>query len=143
MKQASSGSVDSDNNALAEEYMDAWVSYIVKYIETFQSRGIPVDAVTPQNEPLHSDDTAWTMYMDAATQTDLVQKLFSEMKERGLETDVWIYDHNTDRPDFPKEVLNGLTGPRITLAWPLHPVSLQKIFGNRWRNLLTWRVFAK
>eukprot|EP00041_Stephanoeca_diplocostata_P017564 m.356301 g.356301 ORF g.356301 m.356301 type:complete len:55 (+) comp20749_c0_seq10:1044-1208(+) len=37
------------------------VAYFIKYLEAFRTAGVHVNAVTLQNEPLHSADPAWTM----------------------------------------------------------------------------------
>eukprot|EP00041_Stephanoeca_diplocostata_P017567 m.356246 g.356246 ORF g.356246 m.356246 type:complete len:120 (+) comp20749_c0_seq5:725-1084(+) len=42
-------------------HADAWVAYFIKYLEAFRTAGVHVNAVTLQNEPLHSADPAWTM----------------------------------------------------------------------------------
>jgi O-glycosyl hydrolase len=55
--------------------MDIFIEYFIKYLAAYKARGINVSAVTLQNEPLHSADSAWTMYMDASYQAILAPKL--------------------------------------------------------------------
>ncbi len=50
------------NNNLRWEYVDSWVAYMVEYLQQYEAAGVHVDALTLQNEPLHSADGAWTMY---------------------------------------------------------------------------------
>jgi glucosylceramidase len=68
---------------------DVWANYMVKYLLAYKARGITVDAVTMQNEPLHSSDSAWTMYMDQSDQAILVPKLQAAIKAAGLGTKIW------------------------------------------------------
>ena len=45
-------------NKLRDEFADSWVDYMVKYLLAYKARGIVVDAMTMQNEPLHSAEHA-------------------------------------------------------------------------------------
>ena len=105
------------NNNLRFELVDVWVSYMVKYLLAYKERGILVDAVTLQNEPLHSADSAWTMHMDKSYAGDyLTPMLQAAMQKAGLKTEIWAYDHNTDMPDYPQYVLD--KNPAVTtVAW--------------------------
>eukprot|EP00041_Stephanoeca_diplocostata_P017565 m.356315 g.356315 ORF g.356315 m.356315 type:complete len:489 (+) comp20749_c0_seq12:126-1592(+) len=96
-------------------HADAWVAYFIKYLEAFRTAGVHVNAVTLQNEPLHSADPAWTMYMNASMQAVLVNKLKPKIAAAGLNTKIWAYDHNTDQPDYPQYVLDNTD--LDTVAW--------------------------
>ena len=56
----------STNKINVVAYGDAWARYIVAYIDAFSRLGVKIYALTPQNEPLHSDDPAWTTEVSAA-----------------------------------------------------------------------------
>ncbi|MBW8190602.1 hypothetical protein K0504_06090 [Neiella marina] len=47
------------NGHLKPEYQPVWAKYISKYITEYQKQGIPIWAITPQNEPLHAHDARW------------------------------------------------------------------------------------
>lgn len=96
---------------------DAWVQYMVKYLQAFELAGVAVAAMTMQNEPLHAADPAWTMYMDAKTQAALAPKLAAAIRAAGLATEIWAYDHNTDHPEYPQAVLDGSNGTVRSVAW--------------------------
>src|SRR5690606_7655029 len=49
---------------LKPEYYEVYANYLVKYIQAMQSEGIPIDALTPQNEPLHPGNNP-SMHMEA------------------------------------------------------------------------------
>lgn len=100
-----------DNNAtkggsLKPEYYSVYATYFVKYIQQMKAEGIAVDAVTPQNEPLHPGNNP-SMYMTAAQQADLIKNhLGPAFKAAGVATKIIVYDHNADRPDYPIDILN-------------------------------------
>ena len=121
------------NNNLQWQYVDAWVKYMVSYIQQYRAAGVHVDAVTLQNEPLHSADEAWTMYMDASYQGILANRLGAALAAearaddgkristndavRAQTTAIWAYDHNTDHPEYPQYVLENASKYVSTVAW--------------------------
>ena len=100
-----------DNNSsiggsLNPAYYQVYANYFVKYIQAMQAEGIPIHAVTPQNEPLHPGNNP-SLYMTAAQQTTFIKNnLGPAFATAGINTKIIIYDHNCDRPDYPLEVLN-------------------------------------
>jgi len=81
--------------------------YFVKYIREMGNRGIPVKAVTPQNEPLYGGAAYPCMDMQAEEQLAFIKDaLGPKLREAGLDTKIIIYDHNWDRPDYPITILN-------------------------------------
>ncbi|TDW49671.1 glucosylceramidase [Flavobacterium sp. 270] len=90
---------------LKPQYYDVYAKYFVKYIQAMKAEGITIDAVTPQNEPLHDGNNP-SMYMAAADQTEFIKtNLGPALKAAGLSTKIIAYDHNCDNPNYPKEVL--------------------------------------
>src|SRR5690554_1548727 len=91
---------------LKPEYYEVYANYLVKYIQAMKSEGIPIDALTPQNEPLHPGNNP-SMHMDAQEQANFIKKaLGPKFREASLTTKIVIYDHNADRPDYPISILN-------------------------------------
>lgn len=92
--------------SLLPQYYATYAAYFVKYIQQMRANGITVDAVTPQNEPLHGGNNP-SMVMTAAQQADFVKSaLGPALRTAGLQTKIIAYDHNCDRPDYPIAVLN-------------------------------------
>jgi glucosylceramidase len=110
---------------------EVWSMYMVQYLLAYKARGITVDAMTMQNEPLHAADSAWTMYMDQTDQTVLVPVLQAAIKAAGLSTKIWAYDHNTDKPEFPQYVIDHTSVD--TVAWHCYSSS-----DKRWDPLTTF-----
>ena len=100
-----------DNNAtkggsLKPEFYTAYANYFVKYVQQMKAEGITIDAITPQNEPLHPGNNP-SMYMTSEQQADFIKNhLGPAFRSAGLQTKIIVYDHNADRPDYPIAILN-------------------------------------
>lgn len=100
-----------DNNgfvggSLKPEYYAVYAKYFVKYIQTMKAEGITIDAVTPQNEPLHPGNNP-SMLMIALHQADFIKNhLGPAFKAANLSTKIVAYDHNCNKPEYPIAVLN-------------------------------------
>lgn len=92
--------------SLKPEYYGVYANYLVKYIQAMKAEGITIDAITPQNEPLHGGNNP-SMVMQASEQADFIKNhLGPAFRAAGLNTKIIVYDHNADRPDYPLEILN-------------------------------------
>ena len=100
-----------DNNSsiggsLQPQYYGVYAQYFVKYIQQMKAEGINIDAITPQNEPLHPGNNP-SMYMTALQQADFVKNhLGPAFQTANIDTKIVIYDHNCDKPDYPITVLS-------------------------------------
>jgi glucosylceramidase len=87
-----------------EDY-DIYAQYFVRYLHAMASEGIPIRAITMQNEPLNANNTP-SMVMTATEEAAfLANALGPELHKAGLTTEVILYDHNCDRPDYPLTIL--------------------------------------
>lgn len=92
--------------SLKPEYYSAYANYFVKYIQAMKAEGIAIDAITPQNEPLHGGNNP-SMVMQAAEQATFIKDhLGPAFVAAGITTKIIAYDHNADRPDYPLTILN-------------------------------------
>jgi glucosylceramidase len=100
-----------DNNnsiggSLYTKYYDVYAQYFVKYIQAMKAEGITIDAITPQNEPLHPGNNP-SMLMLAGDQASFIKNsLGPAFAAAIISTKIIIYDHNCDKPDYPMAVLN-------------------------------------
>lgn len=100
-----------DNNSfvggsLQPKYYAVYAQYFVKYIQTMKAQGITIDAITPQNEPLHPGNNP-SLLMTAAQQADFIKNhLGPAFQKSNLSTKIIIYDHNCDKPEYPISILN-------------------------------------
>jgi len=97
---------NSVGGSLKPEYYGVYAKYFVKYIQGMQAEGITIEAITPQNEPLHGGNNP-SMVMTAAEQANFIKNhLGPAFKAANLSTKIIVYDHNCDRPDYPLAILN-------------------------------------
>lgn len=83
-----------------------YADYFVKYIKAMQAKGITIDAITIQNEPMHGGNNP-SMLMTAAQQADFIKNhLGPKFQAASITTKIIVWDHNCDRPDYPIDVLN-------------------------------------
>lgn len=100
---------DNENSiggSLLPQYYSVYAKYFVKYVKAMKAEGITIDAITPQNEPLHGGNNP-SMVMTAAQQADFIKNhLGPAFQDAGLQTKIIIWDHNADNPGYPLTVLN-------------------------------------
>lgn len=108
----------TNQNNLDHQYEDAYAQYFVKYINEFEKRGAHIDAITLQNEPLNSKALMPTMYIFADESGRLVRdNVGPALKNAGLNTQIWAFDHNTQDYDYPQTVLKTAGQYTNTAAW--------------------------
>ena len=91
--------------SLKPEYYAVYAQYFVKYIQAMKAEGITIDAITPQNEPLHGGNNP-SMLMQPAEQADFIKNhLGPAFRAASINTKIILYDHNADRPDYPLTIL--------------------------------------
>jgi len=91
---------------LLPQYYNVYAHYFVKYIQAMKTEGITIDAITPQNEPLHPGNNP-SLLMEAPQQTDFIKNhLGPAFQNANITTKIIIYDHNCDKPEYPIAVLN-------------------------------------
>ena len=99
-----------DNNSsaggsLKANCYGAYARYFVKYIRGMKTRGITIDAITPQNEPLNPDNNP-SMYMTAGEQTTFIKNFLGPAFDTaGIKTKIIVYDHNCDHPEYATTIL--------------------------------------
>ncbi|HCC53021.1 MAG TPA: glucosylceramidase [Porphyromonadaceae bacterium] len=77
-------------------YYDDYATYFVKWISAFEKAGIPIYAVTPQNEPLNRGNSA-SLFMGWKEQADFIKGFLGpQMKAAGLHAKIYAFDHNYD-----------------------------------------------
>ena len=107
-------------SSLKPEAYAAYAQYFVKTIEGYQAAGVPVWALSVQNEPLFAPPTYSGMQMEAPEQAKFLgEYLGPALSAAQLSPKVMVYDHNWNRPDYPETVLkNPKAGPLAAgTAW--------------------------
>lgn len=87
-------------------YHAAYADYFVKFIEAYDALGLPIYAITPQNEPLHETSGYPSMLMTVAQQINFLKVLGPKFEENQIDTKIIGYDHNWDNTFYPQALLN-------------------------------------
>jgi len=111
---------------LLPEHYDSYALYFVKFVQAYEAEGVPIHAVTIQNEPgvdrSLEEDPVWhypsCRYTGEQERDFIKNHLGPAFKEHGIDTEIWTYDHNfnaepTEDADDP-----GIAYPRTVLSDP-------------------------
>ncbi|SEG00642.1 glucosylceramidase [Bryocella elongata] len=99
---------------LKPEDYDTYAHYLVLYLQGMQSRGIHIDAITPQNEPENPKNTP-SMVLTAEQEATFIGKsLGPAISKAGLHTRIIAFDHNCDHPQYPETILKDPDSSRYT-----------------------------
>ncbi|KWX87426.1 glycosyl hydrolase, partial [Paenibacillus riograndensis] len=103
---------------LKPEYYGVYAGYFVRYIQAYAEHGLPVYAVTPQNEPLFEPHHYPGMLMLPEEQAIFVREhLKPAFVKHKIHAKILCYDHNWDRPDYPRAVLAAAGEAVDGVAW--------------------------
>lgn len=84
----------------------AFAQYFVRFIQAYQAEGVPIYAVTLQNEPHYTDKTYPTMRMYSSEQAEIIKNhLGPAFVNAGVSAKILAWDHNWSVPNYPLEVL--------------------------------------
>ncbi|MGH3770125.1 MAG: glycoside hydrolase family 30 protein [Pseudonocardiaceae bacterium] len=97
--------VTAEAGRLRPEFYPAYAEYLTRVVATYRDAGLPVDAVTMQNEPAGSPPGYPAMDMSAAEQAAFAPVLAAALGRAGLSPRVLALDHNWDRVDKARAVL--------------------------------------
>jgi glucosylceramidase len=96
----------SKGGSLQPKYYQVYAEYFVKYIQAMKAEGIVVDAITPQNEPLHPGNNP-SLLMTALMQAEFIKtNLGPAFAKANIKTKIIVYDHNCNKPEYPLTILN-------------------------------------
>ena len=108
-------------SSLRPEFYPAFAAYLVKTIQGYESAGVPIYALTVQNEPLYAPPTYSGMRMLASEQADFfANHLGPALAAAHLNPKILAYDHNWDRPDYPETVLKDPKAGPLTAGTAWH-----------------------
>ncbi|MCR4921063.1 MAG: DUF5121 domain-containing protein [Bacteroidaceae bacterium] len=115
---------------LNPSYYADYARYFVKFVEAMRDLGIPIYAVTPQNEPLNRGNSA-SLYMPWEDEAAFLKHLAPAFKRAGLSTKIYVFDHNynydnvSSQTDYPINVYNALSG---------NMEGSELVVGSAWHN---------
>jgi glucosylceramidase len=111
---------DVRDGHLKPEYYAAYAQYFTKYVEGMQAAGIPITAVTVENEPLNPKNTP-SMVMFADEEGAFIGKYLGPAFEAaGIKTEIQLYDHNPDVPSYPLSILADPAASKYAVGTAFH-----------------------
>lgn len=126
------------SGSLKPECYQDYATYFVKWIQTMQTQGFNIYAVTIQNEPLNHGNSMST-YMTWEEQRNFIKEALGPAFERaGLDTKILIFDHNynydnvASQQDYPLHILEDPDAAKYVAGTAWHnyggsPATLDKI----------------
>ncbi len=106
--------------SLLEQYEGAYAAYLLRYVDAYARLGLPIDALTIQNEPNFVPMTYPGMQLDTAARERIIgQYLGPALATRQPRTRILGWDHNWDTSDEPLAMLaDPVAGPYVDgIAW--------------------------
>jgi len=137
-----SGTMNGGN--INTSYSPALAQYFVKFVQAYQQSGIPIYAVLPQNEPLHSNSSYPTAYLAASDEATFIgTNLGPALSAAGLGTVKIIgYDHNWDDSSYPETLLASPSASSYMAGTGFHcyagDVNTQSTVKNAYPNKDIW-----
>jgi glucosylceramidase len=128
---------------LKPEFYGAFSRYMVRYVEAMQAEGVPVFALTLQNEPHFEPGDYPGMRMPPATRAAVVGlHLGPLLRSKGMKTQLLEWDHNWDEPWSPMSMLADKTARQYVsgVAWHCYAgdVSAQSQVARHFPELDVW-----
>ena len=94
------------SGSLLPEYYSAYALYLLKFVQAYEAEGVPIHAITVQNEPQHTDHRYPTTRWSAVQQRDFIRDHLGPLfKQHQARTQIWCWDHNWNKVDFPATIL--------------------------------------
>lgn len=101
------GSASPNGLIQSSQIMTSWANYISKFISAYAAKGVPIWAVTPQNEPLFAAPWEACSYTSQSSSTFISEFLGPTLRSDHPEVKILGYDHNKDQLYNWTEVLMG------------------------------------
>lgn len=128
---------------LKPEHYGSFARYMVRYVDEMKAAGVPIFALTLQNEPHFEPGDYPGMRMTPRTRAEVVGKhLGPLLQARGMKTQILEWDHNWDEPWSPLSMLSDATARKYVsgVAWHCYAgdVSAQSQVSRQFPELDVW-----
>ena len=106
---------------LLPQYYEPYARYLVSFVQAYEAEGVPIYAVTVQNEPGVDREKEPKMAYPSSkytgeTEREFLKFLGPAFQKAGLKTKIWIYDHNFNKISQPGD--EGIDCPTTVLRDP-------------------------
>ena len=111
---------------LLPEHYSVYAQYFVRFVQAYAAEGIPVHAITIQNEPgvdrSKETDPKWfypsCRWKPEEERNFIRDHLGPAFEANGLKTEIWAYDHNFNDAPTPDGDDPGIAYPRVVMSDP-------------------------
>jgi glucosylceramidase len=114
------GTYNGKVGTLDSTMYDVYAKYLVKFLQAYEERGVPIYAITPQNEPFSPVSTYPGMLFSAKQEAHFIGSyLGPAMESAHLSTKILVYDQNWDGATYPVDILRDkIAEPYVSgIAW--------------------------
>jgi glucosylceramidase len=117
---------------------DAYARYFVKFVRAYKRAGVPIYALTLQNEPQNRKPNAYPgMDMPVRQEAKLIEALGPKLQRAGLRTKLLGYDHNWE--EHPNDVAQTPPGEDPETEYP---TDLLESRAGRWLAGTAFHCYA-
>ena len=93
--------------SLETQFHRSYAVYLKKFIDAYTAAGLPIDALSLQNEPLFNPGNYPSMLMSATQQLDLIKNHVGPVFDASdIDTKLLLYDHNWDNIAYADQILD-------------------------------------
>lgn len=108
MRNGACSTLGTIGGSFKEEYFAAYAQYFVRFLQDYAAKGVPVDYVTPQNEPTNELILLPSMNFPVAQEITFVRDYLSPaLAQAGLSTQILGWDYVWDQaPVYPTQLMS-------------------------------------
>jgi glucosylceramidase len=120
-----------EEGRLKVQYYAVYANYFLKFIQAYAAHGLPIHAVSIQNEPHHESAQYPTMRFDAQDATRFVADYLGPLfQANAIQTQIWVWDHNWEIAGYPLSILGDAQARSYVQASAFHCYDEDK--DNEW-----------
>lgn len=128
---------------LLPQYYDAFANYFAMFLDAYRTAGIPISAITIQNEPHFEPADYPGMRLDDTTRATIIGRHVGPLlATRAPNVKILDWDHNWDAPNAPLTVLANAQAAQYVsgVAWHCYAgdVSAQQTVHDQHPDKETW-----
>jgi glucosylceramidase len=106
---------------LLPQFYGVFAEYFRRWIEAYEAEGLPIFAITLQNEPHFEPENYPGMRLSPVQRAAIIGRNIGPLfTRRGIRAQIWDWDHNWDKPESPLAVLADSVARRYVAAVAWH-----------------------
>jgi len=96
-----------ETGSVKRECYPPFAKYLLKFIQAYEAEGVPMHAITVQNEPhMSSKDYPTTLWTGEEERDFIRDHLGPLFRQNNVKTLIWCWDHNWNKLEFPRAILS-------------------------------------